>query len=381
MSGGITVIVDNVKQVRQEWVDNLKGIAVMAVVAIHSGGGLPSILGKIVGIGSSGVQLFLILSAYLTWVSYSRYLLRQPYNFKSNLTWFFKKIVRLAPSYYLSLAVCGFVQGGIPYWLGTEHTISFTNMLFHVFFLHGFVPHYADSILGVEWYIGTLVIFYMLVPFIYGWFSTLKRTIICLVPITVICCPLSRILAHISLNSNDAGVYSGYFGTFFIASQFTPLMLGILLYHITQSNILSGIIHKRVFSYMLLIVTAVILTGMPYASNTVVSVFQYAIFGMGYFLLCISQYIYFAYPVKLKMFHTIGSNSYQIYLFHNFFLWVYDLYITASTGIFIVDWLIKYSVVISLSLIVSYFIQKYIENPVVQFMNKEIDILLTNQKA
>ena len=81
------------------------------------------------------------------------------------------------------------------------------------------------------------------------------------------------------------------------------------------------------------------------------------------------------------MFHTIGSNSYQIYLFHNFFLWVYDLYITASTGIFIVDWLIKYSVVISLSLIVSYFIQKYIENPVVQFMNKEIDILLTNQKA
>lgn len=38
MSGGITVIVDNVKQVRQEWVDNLKGIAVMAVVAIHSGG-------------------------------------------------------------------------------------------------------------------------------------------------------------------------------------------------------------------------------------------------------------------------------------------------------------------------------------------------------
>ena len=158
-------------------------------------------------------------------------------------------------------------------------------------------------------------------------------------------------------------------------------MLGILLYHITQSNILSRIIHKRVFSCVFLLVTAVILTGMAYVSNTVVSVFQYAIFGMGYFLLCISQYIYFAYPVKLKMFHIIGSHSYQIYLFHNFFLWVYGLYITASTGIFIVDWLIKYIVVIFLSLIASYFIQKYIENPIVQFMNNEIDILLTNQKV
>ena len=59
------------------WIDSLKGIAMCGIILIHSRvGDLPSVIVKSVGnAGKYGVQLFLLLSAYLIYDSLERYFL------------------------------------------------------------------------------------------------------------------------------------------------------------------------------------------------------------------------------------------------------------------------------------------------------------------
>lgn len=59
---------------RTTWIDSLKGIAICGIVMVHnSASSLPGLFGKIENTGKNGVQLFFLLSAYLTFVSLERF--------------------------------------------------------------------------------------------------------------------------------------------------------------------------------------------------------------------------------------------------------------------------------------------------------------------
>ena len=157
------------------WIDSMKGIAMCGVIMIHSGGAdLPSILGRVGNIGRNGVQVFFLLSAYLTFVSLHKIFERSAricsdrmYHKSIIFAWWRKKFIKLIPLYYLMIIICSVFEGGSNYWLGSEGGISFFNILSHVFFIHGLFPHYTDSIIAVEWYLGVLAIFYLLAPMLY----------------------------------------------------------------------------------------------------------------------------------------------------------------------------------------------------------------------
>lgn len=139
----------------------MKGIAICSVIMAHTGANaLPSILGMAGGNGNRGVQLFFVISGYLTFLSLQN-------NKESVVGWWVKKFIKLLPLYYIALIISTF-GGGQSAWLGSEGHISGLNFIAHLFLLHGFIPHYCNSIIGGEWYLGTLVIFYMLAPFLYS---------------------------------------------------------------------------------------------------------------------------------------------------------------------------------------------------------------------
>lgn len=164
-----------------KWVDSMKGIAICGVVMAHTGAStLPSVLGIIGGNGNRGVQLFFVISGYLTFLSL--------HNNKDSINfWWFKKFAKLAPLYYIALVIGTMAEGRVE-WLGREEHISTLNFVVHLLFLHGFVPHYCNSIIGGEWYLGTLTIFFMIAPLLYKYINTLERAFYSLIAFIALSC-------------------------------------------------------------------------------------------------------------------------------------------------------------------------------------------------
>lgn len=99
--------------------------------------------------------------------------------FKSIRRWWIGKIITLMSLYFLALVLALVVYGlGSRYWLGTLPGISVLNIIFHVLFLHEFAPYYVNSIIGVEWYLGALMIIYLLGPLFYKIINSLERAFV-----------------------------------------------------------------------------------------------------------------------------------------------------------------------------------------------------------
>lgn len=145
------------------YIDALKGLAILGVTMVHTGGSsLPGIFGRIGSSGARGVQLFFLISGMLAFSSLANFFpKRDEISFFNIFTWYRKKIIRLIPMYYLAIICSMLTRSWSTYWLGNEGHVTIKNLLAHIFFVHGLFPHYTDSILGVDWYLGVLVIFFI----------------------------------------------------------------------------------------------------------------------------------------------------------------------------------------------------------------------------
>ena len=57
-----------------DWIDGLKGVAILGVILIHCGGAsLPFPLSNVGDAGKYGVQLFFLISGYLAFLSYANH--------------------------------------------------------------------------------------------------------------------------------------------------------------------------------------------------------------------------------------------------------------------------------------------------------------------
>jgi peptidoglycan/LPS O-acetylase OafA/YrhL len=360
------------KYYRQTWIDALKGIAICGVIMIHSGGaGMPSILGKIGAIGQNGVQLFFLLSSYLAFVSFEHNVNKNGNQIRGNIKWVIKKFIRLIPLYYLSLLVCGVFQGGSATWLGSEGHIKIGNVISHITFTHGFFPHYTDSIIAVEWYLGVLAVFYIFMPLLFKWINTLEKSIICF----IISGFTSYLLSYIGNsflipNTDDAYIYSSYFGNFWFVTQFPVIILGIVLYYIFKSNILEKIEKRTVFSYILLLFSVYMIFGMALGYNNLLGLSSFTLFGIWFLILAISQKLNSCIFIDNKLFVFLGKHSYPIYLFHFFLVAAYGKFVPTLTENMVVNWLIKYLIIVIVSSIIAIPLEKYFDAPIVKKLNK-----------
>lgn len=225
------------KKRRQTWIDALKGVAICGVVMIHSGGAnLPSYLGKIGYIGKNGVQLFFLLSAFLVFKSYENSFVGKERKYKEQVKWVIRKFIRLIPLYYISLLICGVVQGGNDYWLGSEEGITIENIMAHIVFLHGFFPHYINSMIGVEWYLSALAILYCLTPFLYKIINLPEKSVAWFMVSGIVCELVSSVCSQLVSGCSDSYIYGNYFITLWFVAQFPVMLLGIVLYYVIRGG-------------------------------------------------------------------------------------------------------------------------------------------------
>lgn len=203
---------------RSPWLDVLKALAMLGVILIHFNNAWNSpipIISKASAIGARCPQLFFIISAYLTWASLA----------KHDVQWkkFYKKrFIRIGPIFYTALIISTLIP-----MIKRE---SVGNWISHFLFLNGLVPVWTNSIMGVEWYIADLALFYMLVPLLRKMIRDLRSSLIAFV-VTAFLSSISLIIYN-AIGGSSVQAVQMYFETFFILHQLPVMILGIVLYYL-----------------------------------------------------------------------------------------------------------------------------------------------------
>ncbi len=349
---------------RTTYIDALKGIAICSVVMAHTGAGdLSFFMGTIGRIGRNGVQLFFVISAMLTFSSLERRYQNDSGARFGTFKWIVKRFLCLAPLFYIAIVMYTIITGGSQYWLGSEGNVTGYNILSHFTFTHGLYPHYVNSIIGAEWYLGVLAIFYIFAPVLYKIISSLERSIL----FTLLCIMLSSGINVILYNRipqvEDSYIYWEYLVTFSFFAQLPVLALGINVFYVLKQHTLPELKEKRLLSYTFLAITLMMVWGQANGANRLYGISEDVIFAFWCVILIISQSVVSIKMIDNVLFQILGRYSYPIYLYHHLCIYFYERYFHFDAGIKTLSWLIKYIFVIGFSLLIGFLLEKLIDEP------------------
>lgn len=294
---------------RKYFIDILKGIAMLDVILVHFNNvwNSPSgILNYISATGARCPQLFFIISAYLAWASLENRSI-------GYIDFLKKRYKRMAPLYYIAILVSVLIP------VFKVFDISIGNYLSHILFLNGLNPEWCNGILGVEWYIADLALFYLLIPLLRKLITDLKSAIIAfffLLGFSSISLVLTNLVLAEQIAENSA--YEAFFHTSFIVHQLPVMIIGIILYYLIK-EIEEGNLQRSHIALWGVGVTMVVLAGFVilhlnkrYMTSSVIAGLA---FGLLFFLCSGIDNVFLGNKV-LKPVVSIGKHSYGIYCFH-----------------------------------------------------------------
>lgn len=207
------------------YLDGLRGVAVLMVFLIHSGGfGLRSlghIGNSLVDHGKYGVTVFFVASAYVL----TAQMTEKPLPWKA---FYIRRLLRIAPMYFLTIGVVLAVRP-------LESWPSVYSIFAHFSFANVVVPRYANDIIAVEWSIAVEAGFYILFPIFLRIQSKGSLWIIILAILTAL--PLPRHL-----------VYEWIGGDLFLFRQYTlpwhayAFLLGVLAFQARDLQLPRGVL-------------------------------------------------------------------------------------------------------------------------------------------
>lgn len=365
----------SVRAKKENWVDAVKGIAMCSVLMIHSGANsLPGIAGKIGEAGVYGVQIFYVISACLVLASLERYHQGKPgitIQGGGYLQWWIRRLLRLVPLYYTALILYRiFLREGDPYWLGSRGSVSAVNMIAHILLLHGLAPHYINSVLGIEWYLGNLALFYFMAPFLYRKINSAEKSV-CFFLLTTLGSGLVNHAAFALIPEVDAYIYEAYISSLWIVTQLPVMAGGICLYHILRrTDNLRTWGNRKILSWCILAFSVCMIWGETDGRNQLFGVSGYALFAVWSVGIMLSQVLH---PLPLicnALFRKIGQNSYGIYLFHWLIIKLYSEHMAFRTGNPYGDWGIRFVFVLLVSYGMSVMAERLIGRPVILWTEK-----------
>lgn len=353
---------------RLQWIDSLKGIAVCSIVWVHIGGGNTGCFFDFLGqAGAYWVELFFIISVYFACIS-----LRKLYDggkdectFKNRIKWFSGKIWKLLPLYYLALLAYLFIiPSGANIWLGTERIKpGILNILAHLFCLHGFFPYYANSIMWVEWYLGSLVIYLALCPILCRYIRDDLRA----GKLTVLFVFLS-VLATSILGSfqpvRDQYIWEGWVYTYSFIVHLPSVAYGILLYYLKDRKI-KNIYLKLAFISALIGYVVMAYISTFFAEFPLIWVIRTTGFASVFFLMILSKKTQEFFLLDNGIWRIIGRHTYGIYLFHFLLVFMVGNLISDEVAVSIIHspiiWkLIEFVFVLSASLLGAIFYDRMV---------------------
>jgi peptidoglycan/LPS O-acetylase OafA/YrhL len=148
-----------------QFLDSLRGLAILLVLVVHSGG-LIELFGlklSLANFGQRGVQLFYEISAFS--LLYSCYARQE----RSWGVFFIRRFFRIAPLFYLSI-VANYISGVL---IAKNPPLSFASYASGFLFLFGFHPDTINAVAPAGWSIAVEATFYAIFPFLFCWIKDL----------------------------------------------------------------------------------------------------------------------------------------------------------------------------------------------------------------
>lgn len=170
-------LVSTPKLHKYDYIDILRGLAILGVVAVHSGQQIEDlnvVVASIFNYGQLGVQLFFVASAITLCLSSAQRKERSAFNF------YMRRFFRIAPLFYLAIlfyflwrAFLQYHERGV---FAIPDNYSIRAILETVFFVHGFDPKNYNFVVPGGWSIAAEMSFYAVFPLLYLVQSRCKKT-------------------------------------------------------------------------------------------------------------------------------------------------------------------------------------------------------------
>jgi len=224
------------------YIDSLRGIALLMVVAYHSAMIAPVTsltLRSVFDAGRYGVQLFYLISAFTLFRSMD---IRARRDRSPVLAFAIRRVLRIGPPFWLAIAFYlwwyglgprAFAPGG----LGAWH-IALTALA-----AHAWAPDTINSVVNGGWSVGVEVSFYCLVPVIYRWARTPGRALFLLLLALAVAAVLPRLDLlgrFFPLARADHPLLLGMFADFWLPNQMPVFLLGLVLNSIWRGTMSPG---------------------------------------------------------------------------------------------------------------------------------------------
>lgn len=321
------------------YIDALRGIAALGIIVHHVPREyLNPKINAFLHLGSSGVPLFFILSAFTLFLSHNNR--KNGHEKRPLFNFYIRRYFRIAPLFYAVLIYFIFTDGLGPRNLADANSaVNAYSILANITFTFGLHPYWISSVVHSGWSIGTEMLFYLIVPLLYRtiksthnalWFLFISLIFAKIATFTTYHI-LARFLSPLMVNS----LQWKSFLYFFLPSQLPIFALGILLYFAIsffQNNTLSDkqlLPDKRSYSTPILCIFFLLLINQALHSFTTDGLIPS--FVTTYALLYIPLiYALYLNPSKIfvnKVTTYLGKISYSLYLTHGIVLALINRYL------------------------------------------------------
>lgn len=296
------------RETRFDFIDCLRGIAILGVVAVHVGlsiDGLSPPLDSFSAFASRGVQLFFILSAVtLTMISVNRPFLTGPF--------YVRRFFRIAPMFYLALVAYVVIDGTAPR-LFAPDGVGLKQVLLTLTFMHGWSIDSFNSVVPGGWSIACEAMFYFCFPLLLRYIRSVRAAAIACAASILLALAWSTLIKTTSVYDADPFLVGSFIRFSFIFNLLSFLS-GILLYYVMSGEQHPLMRKGSKGAWILLLVSSAVLvfggaSGFSSFRNPLIST------------LALVPFVYAVYltsPVAIinPVIRHIGLVSYSIYLVH-----------------------------------------------------------------
>ena len=231
LSSGI-IEVDVIR--RLDWLDALRGWAVLGVVLVHTEQIThisPGAAYFFCTAGQYGVQLFFFVSALTIGITFTAHSEKYGLGFRASIAWLTKRYFRIAPLYYVAIifyAVERYVIHRITHGR-SGHVPNIPDILANIFFVHSWIPSAINSVVPGGWSIGVEMTFYVLVPFIWhmpGNLVRIKALVFAVLPSLLVSLYSSRVI------DEGLGIANNTFFYLWFPTQYPVFAVGLIYYFV-----------------------------------------------------------------------------------------------------------------------------------------------------